>query len=126
MSGLRRLFLAAGLIAVAFPAVSAELDIPGKYGNEDGCRKAETGIAESDDILLLTPSDVSTYAIFCSFVQIYPSDGDGQVAIVTCGHEGEAEITLGLLRVQQSQDGEDAYLIFDETGTSWGKAGRCR
>jgi hypothetical protein len=104
---------------------AAELDIPGDYGNEAGCRHAKTGNYDEDDMVLLTRREVMTYATGCSFVQIYPAEADGQVAIVTCGHEGEDYTTLGLMRVQKAPDGVDAYLIFDEDGGMWGKVGRC-
>lgn len=104
---------------------AAELDIPGNYGNEAGCRHAVTNDFNEEDMLLLTPRDVGTHVTLCSFIQIFPAEADSQVAIVTCGHEGEAETTLGMMRVQKSPDGMDAYVIFDETGTMWGKAERC-
>jgi hypothetical protein len=112
-------------VAVGVPAISAELDIPGNYGNEAGCRHAATGDFEGDDLLLLTRRDVSTYATLCSFVHLYPAEADSHVAVVTCGHEGEGYTTLGLMRVQKDPDGVDAYHIFDEDGSTWGKAGRC-
>jgi hypothetical protein len=112
-------------VAVGVPAISAELDIPGNYGNEAGCRHAATGDFEGDDLLLLTRRDVSTYATLCSFVHLYPAEADSHVAVVTCGHEGEGYTTLGLMRVQKDPDGVDAYHIFDEDGATWGKAGRC-
>jgi hypothetical protein len=109
----------------ATPSYSAELDIAGNYGNDAGCRHAATGNYDEDDMLLLTRRDVSTYATMCSFVQLYPAEANSQVAIVTCGHEGEDYTTLGLMRVQKSRDGVDAYLIFDQDGAMWGKVGRC-
>jgi len=73
---------------------SAELDIPGNYGNEAGCRHAITNDYSEEDLLLLTPRDIGTHVTLCSFVQIFPAEADSKVAIVTCGHEGEAETTL--------------------------------
>lgn len=121
----RILGLAAALIVLSAPAFAVELDIPGDYGNEAGCRHAKTNDYSEDDMVLLTRKNVSTYVTMCSFVQIFPAEADSQVMIVTCGHEGEGETTLGLMRVQKSQDGMDAYLVFDEAGTLWGKVGRC-
>lgn len=117
--------LFAGFLLVCSPGNAAELDIPGNYGNEAGCRHAATGDFEGDDLLLLTRRDVSTYATLCSFVHLYPAEADSHVAVVTCGHEGEGYTTLGLMRVQKDPDGVDAYHIFDEDGATWGKAGRC-
>jgi hypothetical protein len=115
-------------LSIALPlgiSSAAELDIPGNYGNEAGCRHAVTNDYSEEDMLLLTPRDVGTHVTLCSFVQIFPAEADSQVAIVACGHEGEAETTLGMMRVQKSPDGVDAYVIFDQNGTEWGKAGRC-
>ncbi len=124
--GVGRLMLCAMLAgSCGTGALAAELDIAGPYGNEKGCAYAKTGDFSGDDLLLLKREEVMTFVTLCSFVQIFPAEADSQVAIVTCGHEGEAETTLEMLRVQKSQDGMDAYLIFDETGTMWGKVGRC-
>ena len=127
MSFIRKqiMVLALGLMPFASQAFAAELDITGDYGNAGGCHHARTGDIEGDDLLLLTRREVSTYATLCSFVQVFPAEAESHVMIVTCGHEGEDYTTLGMMRVQKSQDDVDAYLIFDETGTMWGKAGRC-
>ena len=107
------------------PAYSAELDIPGNYGDEAGCRFAKTNDYSEAEILLLTRQYVTTQVTQCSFVQIFPAEADSQVAIVTCGHEGDEATTLGLIRIQKSPDGMDAYLIFDEDRGTWGRVGRC-
>jgi hypothetical protein len=123
----KSVLVAATLISLILPlgAVAAELDIAGNYGNEAGCRHARTNDYSEEDMLLLTPQYVTTQVTQCSFVQIFPAEADSQVAIVTCGHEGDEATTLGLMRVQKSPDGVDAYLIFDQDGGMWGKAGRC-
>jgi hypothetical protein len=113
------------LVLAATRVSAAELDIPGNYGNEAGCRHARMNDYSEEDMLLLTRRDVGTHVTLCSFVQIFPAEADSHVAIVTCGHEGDEATTLGLMRVQKSPDGVDAYLIFDQDGTMWGKAGRC-
>jgi hypothetical protein len=124
--GFRRALIVLMLAAVAATtARSAELDIPGNYGDEAGCRFAKTNNYSEAEILLLTRQYVTTQVTQCSFVQIFPAEADSQVAIVTCGHEGDEATTVGLMRVQKSPDGVDAYLIFDQDGTMWGKAGRC-
>ena len=126
MSAVSEHLLAACLVWLTFPATAAELDIPGNYGNEAGCRHSATGNYDEDDMVLLTRREVMTYATGCSFVHLYPAEVDSHVAIVTYGHEGEQLITLGMMRVQKSPDGMDAYLIFDEDGGMWGKVERCR
>jgi len=113
------------LVGATVPAVAAELDISGNYGDEAGCRFARTNHYSEEDMLLLTRQYVTTQVTQCSFVQIFPAEADSQVAIVTCGHEGDEATTLGLMRVQKASDGVDAYLVFDQDGGMWGKAGRC-
>ena len=113
------------LVGATVHAVAAELDISGNYGDEAGCRFARTNHYSEEDMLLLTRQYVTTQVTQCSFVQIFPAEADSQVAIVTCGHEGEEATTLGLMRVQKASDGVDAYLVFDQDGGMWGKAGRC-
>jgi hypothetical protein len=126
MMGFRsRLPFVLALVVATVPAPAAELDIPGNYGDEAGCRHAVTNDYSEEDMLLLTRQYVTTQATQCSFVQLFPAEADSQVAIVTCGHEGDEATTLGLMRVQKSPDGVDAYLIFDQDGGMWGKAGRC-
>jgi hypothetical protein len=117
--------VAAALAVAVHGAASAELDVAGNYGDDRGCRFARTNTYSEEDMLLLTRQFVATQVTQCSFVQVFPAEADSQVAIVTCGHEGEAETTLEMLRVQKSADGVDAYLVFDQNGTMWGKVGRC-
>lgn len=119
--------VAAALVSATLPlaAIAAELDIPGNYGDEAGCRFANTSNYSEEDILLLTRQYVTTQVTQCSFVQFFPAEADSQVAIVTCGHEGEGEATLGLMRVQKAPDGVDAYIVFDQDGSMWGEVRRC-
>ena len=107
----KSVLVAAELVSVILPlgAIAAELDIPGNYGDEAGCRFAKTNNYSEEDILLLTRQYVTTQVTQCFFVQFFPAEADSQVAIVTCGHEGEGETTLGLMRVQKAPDGVDAY-----------------
>ena len=123
----KSVLVAAALVSVILPlgAIAAELDIPGNYGDEAGCRFAKTNNYSEEDILLLTRQYVTTQVTQCSFVQIFPAETDSQVMIVTCGHEGEGETTLGLMRVQKASDGVDAYLVFDQDGSMWGEVRRC-
>ena len=120
--------LAMAIAAVAVgarPAYAADpLVIAGNYGNEAGCRTAAGGVADSEDLLMLTPREVGTYATLCSFVQLLPGGDVDLVATVTCGHEGEDLITLGLMRLRREAD-RDAFTIYDEQGDSWGTVERC-
>jgi hypothetical protein len=111
--------------AAQVPRAAAEpLVISGNYGNEAGCRTAGGGVADSEDLLMLTPREVGTYATLCSFVQLLPGGDVDLVATVTCGHEGEDLITLGMMRLRRETD-RDAFTIYDEQGDSWGTVDRC-
>jgi len=120
-----RVVAALALAGLPAAAASAEPPIAGNYGNPAGCRLAATGDVDIVDLLLLTPKEVSTYATLCSFVQLLPGGEVDIVATVICGHEGDETITLGMLRLRK-EDGRDAFTVFNEDGTSWGTAERCR
>lgn len=113
------------IVATSLLAATAELDIQGNYGDEAGCRHARTNDYSEEDLLLLTSQYVATQVTHCSFVQAFPAEDDSQVLLVTCGHEGDGEITLGLMRVQKAPDGVDAYRVFDQDGSMWGEVRRC-
>lgn len=99
-------------------ATAATLDIDGKYGNPAGCKFAATNNAESDDLLLLTPTEVETYVTFCSFVQVLPAGATTRVVTTICGHEGEEMQTIELMRIEKDGNGADAYTIFSSSGDS--------
>jgi hypothetical protein len=106
-------------------AVAGVLDIQGNYGNPAGCKFAASNDIDSDDLLLLTPDEVSTYATGCRFVQAVPAGDKTTVVTVICGHEGEDTQTVELMRIEKDADGVDAYTIFSADGGSWGRAPRC-
>ena len=119
-----RMLAALFLASLSGTAVAADLAITGNYGNPAGCRQAAGGGVDSDDLLLLTPREVSTYAMLCEFIQLLPAGQLDLVATVICGHEGDETITLGMMRLRK-EEGRDAFTVFSEDGTSWGTAERC-
>jgi hypothetical protein len=112
------------LASLPLHAAAADLAITGNYGNPAGCRQAAGGGVDSDDLLLITPREVSTYATLCEFIQILPAGEVDLVATVICGHEGDETITLGLIRFRK-EAGRDAFTVFSDDGASWGTAERC-
>ena len=120
-----RVVASLALAGLSAATAAAEPTIAGNYGNPVGCRLAATGDVDSDDLLLLTPRDVGTYATSCSFLQLLPAGELDLVATVICGHEGDDTITLGMVRLRK-EEGRDAFTIFDDDGASWGTAERCR
>jgi hypothetical protein len=121
----RRFLPTFGLLCGCLGADAAELDIAGNYGNEAGCRFAATKDMSSEDLLLLTPETVSTYATLCEFVQAVPARSGALIVTALCGHEGEIEESIDMLRIQKADEGEDAYRIFGQDGTLWGQVSRC-
>lgn len=122
---MRRLALTAAATTIAAGAAAGTIDLNGNYGNAAGCSYAATNLASSDDLLLLTPKGVSTYATECEFVaQSVSADGTRMVR-ATCTYEGETGTTARTIRIEKAPDQVDAYLILDEDGTMWGKVGQC-
>lgn len=114
-----------GLLAgAALPAIAAELPIEGSWGNEAGCRILATGNYEGEDLVALTKTEVQTYVTNCSFVTVTPLENGTIVTTVICGHEGEAEQTLGLMRFSKSEDGK-RWGVYAADGGSWGELDRC-
>ncbi|MBX3569767.1 MAG: hypothetical protein KF914_17015 [Rhizobiaceae bacterium] len=123
MRPLRTALVLTGLAAV--PAAAAELPIEGNWGNEAGCRILATGNYEGEDLVALTSKEVQTYVTLCSYVAVTPLENGTIVATVICGHEGDAEQTLGLMRFAKSEDGK-RWGIYSADGSSWGEVDQCK
>lgn len=123
MAGRGAYLLAA--LCLSFPVRAAEIDIGGNYGNEAGCKYLATNNYEGDDLVVLTPREVQTYATLCSFVTATTIDNGTIVTTVICGHEGEETQTLEMMRFTKHAEA-DRWGIFDQNGTSWGEVPRCR
>jgi hypothetical protein len=78
---------------------------------------------EGDDVLLLTPAAVETYATRCEFLNAIPASGGNIVLTSLCAHEGEELQTISFIRIRKSEDGLE---IFDAEGTSWGAVTPCQ
>jgi hypothetical protein len=125
---MRRSALAAlGLFLL--PAVaSADATLPGitgNWGNDSGCELGRGGTRDHEDMLLLTPLTVETYATHCTFLDAKTS-GDQIVATVICGHEGEAEITAGMMIIRKRAESPGALLITDADANEWGEVLPCK
>ena len=106
-------------------AVAASLGLVGNYGDANGCAFAKTKEYSEKEFVLLTPDDVSTAVTLCEFVQVLPHRGGSVIVTAQCGHEGDEEQTIAMLRIQKEPDGVDAYRIYDANGGEWGKVDRC-
>src|SRR5690606_36325017 len=58
--------------AISGGAPAAGLDLDANYGNESGCAYAIEGIADGDDVMLVTPNAIETYATYCELVDMTP------------------------------------------------------
>jgi hypothetical protein len=120
---------ALAVVLLAWPAVaSADATLPGitgNWGNEPGCAMGRGGVRENEDMLLLTPSTVETYATHCTFLDVKTS-GDQMVATVICGHEGDAAITAGMMIIRKRAESPGALLITDADANEWGEVTPCK
>src|SRR5262245_31622067 len=105
MTTLRLLSLLFGLGVVA-PALAVEIDVGGNYGNESGCKYLATNNYEGEDLITLTPTEVQTYVTLCSFVNATTLENGTIVTTVICGHEGDEEQTLEMMRFTKSSEGD--------------------
>lgn len=124
---MRRKPVVAAALTVAFAAsaVAAELDIRGSYGNAAGCARVAGEHVFDDDLIYLTRTAVATYATHCSFLHVWKTESGTQVTPVICGHEGEADTTLGMMRFEKDWQRPEVMRIFDENGQHWGDLEPC-
>ncbi|WP_196257998.1 hypothetical protein [Pelagibacterium limicola] len=117
--------LAVAAIAATSPAFAQTDWIEVDYGNAAGCSFAVEGIAEADDVKLLTPQAYETYATYCEFASVSPLTNMGHAITAICAHEGEVELTVSLMRVVKSHERADGYDVYDADGLQWGAVDRC-
>jgi len=109
------------------PAGAAELPgITGNWGNETGCEFGRGGTRDHEDMLLLTASDVQTYATLCSFLAVQTDGGNTMIPTVVCGHEGDDLVTAGMMIIRKRAQNPDALLITDADGNEWGEVLPCK
>jgi hypothetical protein len=114
-------------LALSLPAGAAELPgITGNWGNESGCAMGRGGVRENEEMLLLTPTEVQTYATICSFLSVQTDGSETMIPTVVCGHEGDDLITAGMMIIRRRAEKPDALLITDADGNEWGEVRPCK
>jgi hypothetical protein len=116
--------IALSLLAVA-PAASQSLDIPGPYGNADGCKFAKSGHMDSDDVLLLRPDGFVTYGTGCEFVEVLAAKDGSKVVTGLCQNEGEEGFGTHSFVIRKSQKDPAALTIYNDDGSVYGVASPC-
>lgn len=99
------------------------MPIDGAYGNAEGCAFFRTGIVVSDQQLLLTPDEVSSYASSCDGLALVGEKDGILVVDGTCHEEGEAGAEP--VRFTISRNPDATFTVnFDEL-SSWGPLAKC-
>jgi hypothetical protein len=124
----RWLFVLIGwsFVAHAPSLVAAQsLDIAGPYGNADGCKFAKDGILDDDELLLLKPDGLESYATACEFVQVLPAKDGTKVVTGLCHSEGEEGVGVHSFAIRKSQKDREAFAVYDSDGSLWGELRPC-
>jgi hypothetical protein len=84
----------------------AVLPIGGAFGNEAGCAFYATGNFGDDEMIVVTPYTLTSYATACYFESLVARRVDGRFEIAaSCSAEGEDESFDGLVTVQRRPEG---------------------
>jgi hypothetical protein len=113
------------LLSAAMPASAQSLDIPGTYGNADGCKFAKGGTAENDQFLVLRPDSLQSYGSACDFVQVLTAKDGTKVVTGLCESEGEDGVGVYMFAIRKSQKDPAALAVYDNEGGLWGEVEPC-
>ena len=117
--------LGAAFLAVilAAPALAERLPIDGAYGNAEGCEFHRTGRIVSDMQLLLTPTEVSSFASSCDGLNL-AGEEDGILAVDgLCHEEGESGAVPTRFTISRNPDA--TYMVSFDDLSVWGPLGKC-
>ena len=117
--------LAAAFLALilAAPAHADLATIDGAYGNAEGCEFYRTGRSVSDAQLLLTPTEVSSYASSCDGLTL-ADETDGVLTVDGSCHE-EGESGAAPTRFTISRNPDATYMVRFDDISIWGPLGKC-
>jgi hypothetical protein len=122
----RRLaFSAALLMALQSGSHAQTLSIEGVWGNPNGCKYARDGLYENDDMMVLKPDGIESYATLCEWLQVLTAKNGTQVVTGLCGHEGEGYQTVESFIVEKDQADPALVRIRQSTGDVWGEVRKC-
>ncbi|WP_152599537.1 hypothetical protein [Hoeflea sp. BAL378] len=114
---------AAALAGAAGPARAEMAAIDGAYGNAEGCEFFRTGRTVSDAQLLLTPSEVSSYASSCDGLTL-ADEAEGVLTVDGLCHE-EGESGAAPTRFTISRNPDATYMVRFDDLIVWGPLGKC-
>ena len=122
---LLRILTLASLLALAAPAVGAQLAIEGDWGDASGCGwMTGDGDYDIDNMIMLRPDWISGYIFSCEIADIATAGSGAQLVSGICHQEG----TLDNIDVRQfvlRQSTSDKIEIFFGDGTKWGEVAPC-
>ncbi len=121
---MRAVSVVAALFASVGVAAGATLDLPGDYGSPEGCRYLKDQTLWEEAVTVLTPAYYKDFVTWCEYVQVLPASDGSSIVTMLCGHEGEGEQTIDLVRIAKA-DNADAYRIFHATGGLWAELAAC-
>jgi hypothetical protein len=122
----RRAIITGLICAAPLVAVAAALPISGSYGNELGCQLARTGEYNPvEGVELLTPTELSTAVMLCSFDAVKTAPNNGHHVSMTCAQEGSGPEDNTREQVEISGNPASGYVVDFADGTSWGPLNRC-
>lgn len=112
------------LLVSAGVAASATLDLPGNYGSPEGCSYLKDQSLWEEGVSVLTPTYYKDFVTWCEYVQVLPASDGSRIVTMLCGHEGDGEQTIDIVRVARAANG-DAYGVFSATGELWAELAAC-
>ncbi len=112
------------LLSAGAAATAGDFGVDGNYGNASGCAFLKSGERKSDDLLLLTPVGVESYAALCTFSAIVSQEGATTTIESQCADEGEDAINETQVTIAGQPDGTVLVVLADNT--VWGPLERCK
>lgn len=106
-------------------ATAQPLDLDGVWGNEAGCKFADTKDNSDDGLMVLTADGVETYATACEWVQVEAAIDGTQVVTGLCAHEGEDYRSVEMYIVERDMADPSLIRIRASTGEPWGEVRKC-
>lgn len=107
-------------------ALAQIIDLSAPFGNEAGCANRNGQEIVSDDMMLLTASEVVTSASACTILETRQKAGGALEIASMCEFEGEDAPSPTLFTVARSQTSDEELLITDTDGEVFGVVSRCK
>jgi len=110
-------------VTLAAPAFAERLPIDGAYGNAEGCEFFRTGRTVSDAQLLLTPTEVSSFASSCDGLTLIANEDRRLEVDGLCHEEGESDAVPTRFTISRNPDA--TYMVRFDDISVWGPLGKC-